>query len=255
MRQSATLGLFLVLAVFALMSASDALAQTPAGRVTSTTGDVHIERAGTTVPATIGMGLIVHDRVVTAANSRVTITLTDNSKLELDESTSMVIDQQLVTSSSRSTKLTSAPRSCAFRRAQSSLGPKDPQGTRCRPPEVSSIAFRTLPPEFTSDVLDGYGLRGNLPARPPPAASYPVLVHWLVRLLALPSDPVSRRQPLRFAILHLHQVGARTFTSPATEHARHTGFARYARRLTPPLTAAVAAAGRLLRSREGRLLR
>ena len=106
------------------------------------------------------------------------------------------------------------------------FGSKDPQGTRCRPPEVSSIAFRTLPPEFTSDVLDGYGLRGNLPARPSPAASYPVLVHWLVRLLALPSDPVSRRQPLRFAILHLHQVGARTFTSPAIEHARHTGFAR-----------------------------
>jgi len=112
------------------------------------------------------------------------------------------------------------------------FGSKDPQGTRCRPPEVSSIAFRTLPPEFTSDVLDGYGLRGNLPARPPPAASYPVLVHWLVRLLALPSDPVSRRQPLRFAILHLHQVGARTFTSPAIEHARHTGFARCARLLT-----------------------
>jgi len=111
------------------------------------------------------------------------------------------------------------------------FGSKDPQGTRCRPPEVSSIAFRTLPPEFTSDVLDGYGLRGNLPARPPPAASYTVLVHWLVRLLALPSDPVSRRQPLRFAILHLHQVGARTFTSPAIEHARHTGFARCARTL------------------------
>jgi hypothetical protein len=104
-RQSATLGLFLVLAVFALISASDALAQTTAGSVTSITGDVHIERAGTTVPATVGMGLIVHDRVVTGSNSRVTIALTDNSKLELDESTSMVIDQQLVTTSSRSTKL------------------------------------------------------------------------------------------------------------------------------------------------------
>ena len=115
------------------------------------------------------------------------------------------------------------------------FGSKDPQGTRCRPPEVSSIAFRTLPPEFTPDALDGYGLRGNLPARPAPIASYPVLVHWLVRLLALPSDPVSRRQPLRFAILHLHQVGARTFTSPAIEHARHTGFARCARRLDAAL--------------------
>src|SRR5690242_19908185 len=108
------------------------------------------------------------------------------------------------------------------------FGSKDPQGTRCRPLEVSSTTFRTLPPEFTSGVLDGYALRGNLPARPPPAASYPVLVHWLVRLLALPSDPISRWQPLRFAILHLHQVGARTFTSPAVEHARHTGCARRA---------------------------
>ena len=97
--------LIALLTIFALVSANDARAQAPAGRVTSTTGDVHIERAGTTVPATIGMGLIEHDRVVTAANSRVTITLTDNSKVELDESTSMVIDQQLVTSSSRSTKL------------------------------------------------------------------------------------------------------------------------------------------------------
>ena len=97
--------LIALLAIFALVSANDARAQAPAGRVTSLTGDVHIERAGTTVPATIGMGLIEHDRVVTAANSRVTITLTDDSKVELDESTSMVIDQQLVTSSSRSTKL------------------------------------------------------------------------------------------------------------------------------------------------------
>jgi len=117
------------------------------------------------------------------------------------------------------------------------FGSKDPQGTRCRSLEVSSTTFRTLPPEFTSDVLDGYALRGNLPAGPPPAASYPVLVHWLVRLLALPSDPISRWQPLRVAILHLHQVGARTFTSPAVEHARHTG-TRAACRLTPPLTAA-----------------
>src|SRR5690242_21500095 len=58
------------------------------------------------------------------------------------------------------------------------LGYKEPQGTRCRTLEVSSTTFRTLPPEFTSDVLDGYALRGNLPARPPPAASYPILVFF-----------------------------------------------------------------------------
>src|SRR5580658_9334213 len=89
-----------------LFIANRTMAQvTPAGSVTSLTGDVHIERGGTTVPATPGMAVDVGDRVVTAANSRLTITLTDNSKLELDESTSLVIDNQAVTANSRNTKL------------------------------------------------------------------------------------------------------------------------------------------------------
>lgn len=88
-----------------LLTATRAMAQTPAGSVTSLTGDVRIERAGTTVPATPGMAVDVSDRVITGANSRVTITLTDNSRIELDESTSLVIDQQTVTANSRNTKL------------------------------------------------------------------------------------------------------------------------------------------------------
>ncbi|MGH7915741.1 MAG: FecR family protein [Candidatus Binataceae bacterium] len=87
------------------MIANHAMAQTPAGAVTSLTGDVRVERAGTIVPATPGTALDVGDRVVTGSNSRATITLTDNSKLELDESSSLVIDQQLVTANSRNTKL------------------------------------------------------------------------------------------------------------------------------------------------------
>lgn len=89
-----------------LLIANSTIAQvTPAGSVTSLTGDVHIERHGTTVPATPGMAVDVGDRLVTAANSRVTVTLTDNSKLELDQSTSMVIDNQAFTPGSRNTKL------------------------------------------------------------------------------------------------------------------------------------------------------
>src|SRR5713101_4632279 len=78
---------------------------------------------------------------------------------------------------------------------------------RRRPPEVSLTAFRTPPPEFTQSALDGYGLRGPMPARPAPLASNPVLVHWCV-CSTLPSDPTSRlATPLRLATLHLHQVG------------------------------------------------
>jgi ferric-dicitrate binding protein FerR (iron transport regulator) len=91
--------------MLAMFIANRAMAQTPAGSVTTLTGTVHVERAGTTVPATPGMALDVSDRIVTGANSRVTITLTDNSKLELDESTSLVIDQQMIGANSRNTKL------------------------------------------------------------------------------------------------------------------------------------------------------
>jgi hypothetical protein len=91
---------------FTLFIANRAMAQaTPAGSVTSLTGDVHIERAGTTVPATPGTAVDVGDRIVSGPNSRATITLSDNSKLELDESTSLVIDQQMVAANSRNTKL------------------------------------------------------------------------------------------------------------------------------------------------------
>jgi hypothetical protein len=91
---------------FTLFIANRALAQvTLAGSMTSLTGDVRVERAGTTVPATPAMALNVGDRIVTGPASRATLTLTDNSKLEVDESTSMVIDQQTVTANSRNTKL------------------------------------------------------------------------------------------------------------------------------------------------------
>lgn len=100
--------LYLIIAsvvALTLSIANRAMAQTLAGSVTSLTGDVHVERAGTTVAATPGIVVDVGDRVVTGTNSRVTITLTDNSKLELDESTSLVIDQQMVAANSRNTKL------------------------------------------------------------------------------------------------------------------------------------------------------
>jgi FecR protein len=105
MNKGVSWALLLTAFISTLLWAGDAFSQTPAGTVSSLTGDAHVERAGTTVPATVGMALDAGDRVVTASNSRVTITLTDNSKLELDESTSLVIDQQMVTANSRNTKL------------------------------------------------------------------------------------------------------------------------------------------------------
>jgi len=98
MTKSGILHLVIVFVVaLTLSAASRAMAQaTPAGAVTSLTGDVHIERGGTTVPATPGTPVGVGDRIVSGPNSRATITVTDNRKLELDESSSLVINQQML---------------------------------------------------------------------------------------------------------------------------------------------------------------
>lgn len=93
------------LLVFVLSTASNAMAQTLAGNVNTVNGNVKVERAGVTKAVTAGMALDVGDRIVTGPNSRVTITLTDKSKLELDESTSMVIDEQVYKANTRKTKL------------------------------------------------------------------------------------------------------------------------------------------------------
>jgi hypothetical protein len=53
---------------------------------------------------------------------------------------------------------------------------------------------------FTTSALDGYGLRGHVPARPAPYASYPVLVHRLASLLHASFRPRIATKSLRFAI-------------------------------------------------------
>src|SRR6516225_10792546 len=53
---------------------------------------------------------------------------------------------------------------------------------------------------FTTDALDGYGLRRHLPTRPAPYASNLVLVHGLAPLLRASFRPSVAGTPLRFAI-------------------------------------------------------
>src|ERR1041384_8438558 len=75
---------------------------------------------------------------------------------------------------------------------------------------------------FTTSALDGYGLRGHLPARPTPLASDPVLVHRLVRLLHASFRPSVAGTPLRFAMTSPPSGCQGDFHPRAVEHARHT---------------------------------
>src|SRR5262249_46050666 len=68
------------------------------------------------------------------------------------------------------------------------------------------------PAGSTALALDGYGLRGQSPARQARVASYPVSVRQVAVLLRTAFRPHLTVTPLCFASLHLHQVGQGTFT-------------------------------------------
>jgi ferric-dicitrate binding protein FerR (iron transport regulator) len=91
-----------------LVIAPAAMAQTPAGSISAVTGTVNVQRASRTIPGTYGMAIMVGDRIITGANGRVTVTLADQSQLEVTESSTLVVDQNTVspTGTRVSTKVT-----------------------------------------------------------------------------------------------------------------------------------------------------
>ena len=109
--------------------------------------------------------------------------------------------------------------------------------------QISRGKFDRLPhttAEFTTSTLDGYGLCCHWPARPAPYASYPVLVHRLVRLLHASFRPRLATTPLRFAMTSPPSGCQKDFHLRAVEHARHTtkkppacteGFVQFAKQM------------------------
>src|SRR5438270_11952067 len=85
-------------------------------------------------------------------------------------------------------------------------------------PLTAFLLYRQCP----ISALDGYGLRCQLPTRPAPYASDPVLVHRLVRLLHASFRPRLTTTPLRFAITSPPSGCEKDLHLRAVEHARHT---------------------------------
>ena len=88
--------------------ASYASAQTPAGSIKETTGTVTIDRAGTPIPAAAGTAVQVGDKLTTGPNSEVTVGLIDGSQMELSESSTLVLTENILNpdGSRASTKVT-----------------------------------------------------------------------------------------------------------------------------------------------------
>ena len=81
------------LAVFLLAGARTARAQSAAGTVYSSSGQVQIERGGATLAAKPGTPVNQGDRIVSGADGNAVIILTDESELTLRPSTTIALDQ------------------------------------------------------------------------------------------------------------------------------------------------------------------
>jgi hypothetical protein len=88
--------------------ASYASAQTPAGSIKAVTGTVNIERSGMPIPAAVGTAVQVGDKLTTRPNSEVTVGLIDGSQMELSESSTLVLTENVLNpdGSRASTKVT-----------------------------------------------------------------------------------------------------------------------------------------------------
>jgi hypothetical protein len=108
---------------------------------------------------------------------------------------------------------------------------------------------------FTTSVLDGYGLRCHVPARPTPYASYPVLVHRLAPLFHASFRPRLATTPLRFANPSPPSGRVEDSHLQAVEHARHTkltGSRRAARFISMCRSCADAARRGVLKGKKAR---
>ena len=114
---------------------------------------------------------------------------------------------------------------CRFSADYSTLSRFPPTGAFSDRRQLSRgklIHFQCTTAASTLCALDGYGLRHLALARPALTPLMRFLFIGSHLCATLPSDLASRQMPLRFAILHLHQVECGTCTRIVVEHARHT---------------------------------
>jgi hypothetical protein len=85
---------WVALTLFAVAPAAHA--QNTVGTITQLQGTANIQRGGATTPAAINMPVLLHDKIVTAPNSSLTIGLVDNSSLQLGASATLSIDESVL---------------------------------------------------------------------------------------------------------------------------------------------------------------
>jgi hypothetical protein len=92
----ASLALIALFALLIVVAVPVVYAQIVAGRITALNGVATISRGGRNSAATFSAPVNVGDRLITSPTGRLTVTLTDNSQLELTESSDLLISEDLL---------------------------------------------------------------------------------------------------------------------------------------------------------------
>jgi hypothetical protein len=87
---------FALSVLLTILAAPSVHAQTVAGSITALNGSANITRGPRTFPAAYSAPINVGDRLDTSATGRLTITLTDSSQLEMTESSTLLISEDLL---------------------------------------------------------------------------------------------------------------------------------------------------------------
>ena len=86
-----------VLAILMFAAAIPAAhAQNTVGTITQIQGAANIQRNGATIAAAQNMPVMLHDKIVTQPNASLTISLVDNSSLQLGASSTITIDESVL---------------------------------------------------------------------------------------------------------------------------------------------------------------
>jgi FecR protein len=80
---------------FTFVAEPPSYAQPSAGTISAINGNATLTRGGRIIPATYGAPIDVGDQITTTANGRLTVTFGDGSQLELTESGTLLVSQNL----------------------------------------------------------------------------------------------------------------------------------------------------------------
>jgi hypothetical protein len=92
--QAWSLAMLAMIAIAAIAPAAHA--QSTVGTITQLSGTANIQRAAATIAAAQNMPVMLHDKIVTDANGSLTISMVDNSSMQLGPSTTIVIDDSVL---------------------------------------------------------------------------------------------------------------------------------------------------------------